>query len=43
MRLNNLQELYILRKAIDQAEIKAKVQLINSEIISNIINIVENF
>ena len=45
MTLNNLQkkELYILRKAIDQAEIKAKVQLINSEIISNIINIVENF
>ena len=45
MTLNNLQkkELYILRKAIDQAEIKAKVQLVNSEIITDIINIVENF
>lgn len=36
-------ELALLRKAVDEAEIKAKVELLNSEIIGNIINIVEDF
>ena len=36
-------ELAILRKAIDKAEVKAKMELINSDIIGEIINIVEKF
>ena len=32
-------ELAILRKAIDKAEVKAKMELLNSEIIGEIINI----
>jgi hypothetical protein len=36
-------ELAILRKAIDKAEVKAKMELLNSEIIGEIINIVEKF
>ena len=36
-------ELAILRKAIDKAEVKAKMELFNSEIMGEIINIVEKF
>ncbi len=38
-----IKELDILRNAIDKAEVKAKMELLNSEIIREIINIVEKF
>ena len=45
MKNSNLEkkELLILRKAVDKAELKANKNLLNSEIIKNIIHIVEEF